>query len=112
MAYSMDLREKVLAACDRGESTASVAARFEIGERTIRAYKRRRRETGDVRPGKPGPTGPIKLTEADHQKLRELLAERPDMTLLELNDHMSASVAESTISRTLKKLGLSRKKRR
>lgn len=31
MAYSLDFRLKVLAACDRSESQASVAQRFEIG---------------------------------------------------------------------------------
>ena len=47
--YSMDLREKVLAAVDRGESCASVARRFEISERTVREY-RCRRDQGRLEP--------------------------------------------------------------
>ena len=35
MAYSMDLRLKVLEALDRGESQASVARRFDLGLRTV-----------------------------------------------------------------------------
>lgn len=112
MAYSMDLREKVLAACDRGESVASVARRFEISEPTIRSFKRLRREQGRPTPRRTGPKGPIKLTPADHQALRAAVAQRPGATLLELRGVLHVEVAESTVCRTLKKLGLSLKKSR
>lgn len=109
--YSMDLREKVLTAVDRGESAAAVGRRFEIHERTVRQFIRRR-EAGRLEPDKPGPQGPIKLTQADHQKLRELVAADPGLTLKQLADEMSVPVAESTIHRALKKLELSFKKSR
>ncbi len=57
MAYSMDLRRKVLAAIDRGETELSVAARFEVAPRTVRYLKQRRRLTGDVLRASPGPRG-------------------------------------------------------
>jgi transposase len=107
--YSMDLREKVLSAVDRGESCASVARRFEVSERTVREY-RRRRDRGRLRPDTPGPRGPIKLNEADHRKLRELLASDPGLTLGQLVGSMHVAVAESTVYRALKKLGISFKK--
>jgi len=107
--YSMDLRRKVLSAFDRGESAAAVARRFDIHERTVRDFVRRR-EAGRLQPAKPGPRGPIKLTEADHRKLRELVAADPGITLKQLAGHMSAPVVESTIHRALKSLGLSFKK--
>ena len=109
--YSMDLREKILAAVDRGESAAAVGRRFDIHERTVRQFIRRR-EAGRLEPDKSGPRGPIKLTLADHQKLRELVAADPGLTLKQLAEQMSVPVAESTIHRALKKLGLSFKKSR
>jgi transposase len=78
---SMDLREKVLAAVDRAESCAGVARRFGISERTVRAC-RRRRDRDRLEPDTPGPRGPTRLDEADHQTLLELIAaeqERPDL---------------------------------
>jgi transposase len=107
--YSMDLREKVLAAVDRGESCASVARRFEISERTVREY-RCRRDQGRLEPEKPGPQGPIRLNETDHDRLRELVAADPGLTLQQLAGHMHVTVVESTIHRALKKLGISFKK--
>jgi transposase len=109
--YSMDLRRKVLAALDRGESARSVARRFEMHDETVRIF-RDRREAGRLEPDKPGPKGPAKLTLADHAKLRELVAADPGLTLKQLADQMSVPVAESTIHRALKKLGLSFKKSR
>lgn len=109
--YSMDLRQKVLAALDRGESARSVARRFEMHEETVRVF-RDRREAGRLEPDKPGPKGPAKLTPADHAKLRELVAADPGLTLKRLAEQMSVRVTESTIHRALKKLGLSFKKSR
>ena len=108
----MDLRLKVLTAVDRGESEACVARRFEIGERTVRRFKRLRREVGSVEPAKTGPKSPIKLKAADDQLMREQIAKRPGITLRELQPLLSVKVAESTICRRLKKLGLTLKKSR
>lgn len=107
--YSIDLRMKVLAACDRGESAASIARRFEISDRTVRAFKRRRVE-GRIEPSKTGPKGPIRLTQADFEKVRELVAKQPGLTLEQIAEHMSVPVWPSTIHRALKKLGISLKK--
>ena len=109
--YSMDLRRKVLAALDRGESARSVARRFDMHDETVRIF-RDRREAGRLEPDKPGPKGPAKLTLADHARLRELVAADPGLTLKQLAEQMSVPVAESTIHRALKKLGLSFKKSR
>lgn len=112
MAYSVDFRMKVLAACDRGESEASVAQRFDIGERTVRRFKKLRREAGSVAPAKTGPKSPIKLTPQDDQLMIEQIAKRPGITLRELRELISEPVAESTICRRLKKLEMTLKKSR
>lgn len=111
MAYSMDFRLKVLAALDRGESQASVARRFEISDRTLRRFKRRR-ASGRLEPDPTGPQEPIKLTPADDRVMRDSVAARPGVTANELLPLLSVKVAECTVCRRLKKLGLSLKKSR
>jgi Helix-turn-helix domain len=50
-AYSVDLRERVVAAFDRAEMTdQDAAALFKVGEATVRRWKRLRRETGALDP--------------------------------------------------------------
>ena len=40
-AYSLDLRERIVAALEEGASVVSVAQRFSVGERTVRTYRAR-----------------------------------------------------------------------
>lgn len=50
-AYSMDLRERVVAACDTREGTREqIAARFSVNVSSIRDLLKRRRETGSIAP--------------------------------------------------------------
>ncbi len=110
MALSMELRRKVLTAVDRGESRASVARRLEISDRTVRRLIQRREQTGDVHPDKTGPKGPMKLTRADEQRMREQVAAKPGVTARQLMAILGVEVVESTVCRALKRLGLSLKK--
>lgn len=48
MPYSKEFRGDVLAACDAGEGTQSVALRFNVSESWVRRVKQQRRETGQV----------------------------------------------------------------
>lgn len=112
MAYSKDLRLKVLSFIDRGESEAGVARRFDIGERTVRRFKQQRRLTGDVTPRKSGPRGPMKLTPEDDALMGEQVRHRPGITARELVPMLSVEVAISTVCRRLNRLGLSLKKSR
>jgi transposase len=110
MAYSNDFRLKVLKAVDRGQSEAAVARRFDIGERTVRRFKQRRRLTGDLTAAKTGPKGPTKLTPKDDALMREQIRCKPGITAKELQPMLGVDVAISTICRRLIKLGLSLKK--
>lgn len=51
---SNDLRERVVAAVDGGESCRSVAVRFEVAVSSVVKWSQRRRRTGSVAPGKMG----------------------------------------------------------
>ena len=108
-AYSQDLRDRVLAACDRGMATKEVAEVFQVSRAWVRRIKQRRREHGETTPRKMGGPGPVKI---DRARLAELVAERPDATLKELRDALGVDCAESSICTALKRMKLTFKKRR
>jgi transposase len=61
--YSLDLRERVVAAVEKhGLSRRQAAARFGVGVRTAISWVRRFRETGSVAPGKMGGHKPKAIT--------------------------------------------------
>lgn len=111
MTYSMDLRERAVAAIEGGQAIAVVARRFGVQRSTVRAW-RDRAASGDLTPAKPGPKSPTKLTPADEQRLAEHVAANPGITLRELRGKLSVKVAESTVCRTLRRMNLSFKKSR
>ena len=65
-AYSLDLRERVVAAIEGGLSTHQAATRFSIGIATAGSWARLKRSQGDVRPGQQGkPKGSVLDAHAD-----------------------------------------------
>ena len=111
MTYSMDLRERVVAAVNDGEPIAVVAQRFRVARPTVRDWRDRARHSV-LSPGVPGPKSPTKITPQDDQLMREQIAKRPGITANELRAMLSVQVAECTVCRRLKKLGLTLKKSR
>ena len=111
MAYSMDLRKRVVAAVEAGQSIAAVARRFSVARATVRDW-RDRAQRGDLSAGTPGPQGPTKLTEADVERIRQRVASEPGVTGGQLLEGLSVTVSAQTVYRHLKRLGLSLKKSR
>ena len=115
-AYSLDLRQKVVAAVERGDRTIEeVAASFGVGLTFVKKMLRQHRETGDLSP-RPHGGGHVPRLSTKHLKLlRAEVARRPDKTVPALRDHLeeraSVSVSTPTVSRALSRLGLSRKKK-
>jgi len=111
--YSQDLRDKVLAACDRGMTTKEVADAFGVCRAWVRRVKQRRREHGETRPRKQGTPGVRRI---DRDVLAKLVAERPEATGPELRDRLAertgVRVTDSAIYAALKALDLTFKKRR
>ena len=71
--YSMDLRQRVVAAIEGGLSTRQAAARFAIGIATAGTWARLKRATGAVRPAKQGkPKGAVLDAHADFFRLERL----------------------------------------
>jgi putative transposase len=79
--YSMDLRERAVAAVEReGQSRQAAARRFGIAPSTVINWVRRLREEGHVRPGQMGGHKPRAICGEDHVWLVERCRER-DFTL-------------------------------
>jgi transposase len=111
-AYSQDLRERVVRACDEGRLTRqALADLFDVSTAWIRRLLQRRRETGSFA-AKPHAGGPAtKLGANQRRQLVELVAQQPDATLAELKARLGAFVHLCTIHRALDRLGLSFKKK-
>ena len=107
--YSQDLRDRVLAAYDRGMKTKAIAEMFSVSPAWARRVKQCRRETGRTTPL---PRGGAMYVKIDRERLIALVEEQPDATLRELRDRLGVQCTEAAICFALKHLGLSFKKRR
>ncbi len=113
-AYSEDLRKKITDALERGRKKSEVARAFGVGPSTVKRYVAMLKESGSLVPKKrPGKRPKIdqrarKLLETDRkQHSASSLSERRKL----LERVAGVRVSEPTISRLLKRLGWSRKKR-
>lgn len=103
MAHSEDLRRRVVKFVRQGGSKAEAARIFGINRGCVYVWFRMEKEGRGRR--KPGPRGAHKV---DMQKLSELVVKRNDLMLKEMAAIFE--VHESTISKALKRTGISRKK--
>ncbi len=115
-AYSKDLRMKVVNAVDRGIPRKEVIKIFGVSLPTLERYIRQRREGGDLTPRpSPGRTPTICATVEQRRALWAQLESNRDATLerhceLWEQEH-GVRVSISTMSRAIRKLGWSYKKR-
>jgi transposase len=116
MAYSMDLRRRVVAAYKDGEgSMRGLAALFRINLSSVRDWVALERRTGDVPPGHGG--GRHRLVDAKREAvIWALLGKNADATLPELCDGLAkrskVHVSPTTMFRVLRRMGVTRKKTR
>ncbi|HEX9241990.1 MAG TPA: transposase [Anaeromyxobacter sp.] len=115
-AYSVDLRERVVRAFEVGEMTDhEVAALFGIGEATVHRWKRRHRETGSLDPLPHKSGNPPRVTPEQRQLVQQIVKEESDLTIPEVAEEFwrrsGTKVSCSAMGRTLRQLGLTRKKR-
>ncbi len=111
---SDDVRERALAAVEDGHRLGDVAAMFRVDPSTLRRWRRRQRQTGSchtlARSGRPRRIGVVKEV-----ALRAQVAAHPDATLAEpcqlWQGTHSVVVSVPTMGRTLRRLGLTLKKR-
>ena len=117
MAYSTDLREKIVRAYDEGlGSQRDIAELFGVSRSFVEKLLHRRRTTGQIT-ALPHGGGRTALCQAKEQELvRRLIEKEPDATLDELCEVVehkrNVRVSRPTMSRVLRRLDLSRKKSR
>lgn len=116
-AYSLDLRQRIIATVDRGGlSQKEVAARFAVTARFIRKLLAQRRELGHIGPLGHGGGRRRLFGEEDLERLRVQVKQKPDATLNELRRKVHPQgrrrvlASRWTISRALKAMGYTRKK--
>ena len=114
-AYSLDLRTRVLDACDGGMRTKQVAKRFAVSPAWVRRMKQRRRENGSIAP-RPIPGGKPKLDEAARARVAAFVAEQPDATLEELRgwiaEELHVRISIGGLWETLRRMNFTLKKSR
>lgn len=109
--YSYDLRQKVIQAIQLdGLMIMEVSQLFNISRSTISLWLSRQAQTGDFQalPNQPPGNG-HKIT--DWEKFREFAKTHGDKTQVEMAVLWEGEISDRTISRALKKIGFTRKKR-
>lgn len=109
--YSYDLRKKVLQAIELdGLRISEASVLFGISRDTIRLWRHRQRETGNFQalPNKPPGNG-HKIT--DWEKFTLFVEANGDKTQVEMAQLWPEQISDRTISRALKKIGFTRKKK-
>jgi len=105
MTYSMDLRERVVPACDekRG-SRQHIAKLYGVSTAWIRRLLQRRRERGTIAPKPHGGGRRPKIAGRKLDRLKELVQQQPDATLVELRDRCGVDASIMAVHRALERL--------
>jgi transposase len=109
VAYSQDLRDRVIAARERGLKTKHVADLFGVSRSWVRRVIQRKRDCGESRPR---PRGGVTVIKIDLERLRQLVQQSPDATARQLHQSLGINCSISAVDMALRRLGLSFKKRR
>ena len=113
-AYSLDLRERVVAALDSGQTYQQVAQRFDLSVPTVGRY-RRLKKTQNTLAAKRSPGRKPNLSPQDQEQLSQLFATRADWTLQTLRtawlEQSGKSISIGSLHGWMHKLGFSYKKR-
>jgi transposase len=110
--HSMDLRERVVAAIDAQEgSQREIARRYGVSVSFIVRLLQHRRATGGLEPSPHGGGRSFSLDAEARRRLAAMIGKRPDATLQQLKTFGSFDCTLTTLWRTLRRMGLTRKKK-
>ncbi|MEC4722737.1 transposase [Noviherbaspirillum sp. CPCC 100848] len=115
--YSLDLRQKILQAHERGMgSQREIAEFFGVSLSFVEKLLQRARHTGDATAKKQGRSPSTRLDDTAQAHVRLLVERQPDITLAELADHVDqltgVRVRPATLCRLLQRLRMPLKKDR
>ena len=110
---SIDLRERIVAAYDRGDGTREqIAERYNVALGMVKKLLQQRRRTGDIAPRHRYSGAKPKITPKHERVLKRLVGRSPDMTLEELRDAIGVECTLPAVFYALKRIDLPLKKRR
>jgi transposase len=110
-AYSIDLRQRVVAAYDAGEGTQEqVAARFAVSVSWVRKLLRQRRDIGSIEPRPHGGGHAPAFDAPADARLRQAIRDDSDATLEELGRLAGVACGVSAVFRAVGRLDITRKK--
>jgi transposase len=109
----LDLRKRVLADCDQGMSSENAARKYSVSISWVYDLRKRRRETGSIEP-KQYKRGAKRKLAPYEQEVRQLIADHPDATLIELHAMLpnKENVSINTLHQFLVHLKITWKKKR
>lgn len=111
-AISLDLRTRILKACDRGDGTQEqIARRFCVSYGLVKKLLQQRRRTGCIEPRYRFCGRKPVILPAHRKALRALVAAEPDLTLEELRARLGLACTIQAIHYVLAGMGLTYKKR-
>lgn len=113
IAYSQDLRERAINACQRGEPVSVIARRLEVSESWVRRVYRRFQETGERASHRLGGYR-VSCLASWKETIEGWIAEKPDLTLAEIVerlDEQGVAITTHPLWRQLKQWGLRFKKK-
>lgn len=110
---SMDLRERIVAAYDRGDGTREqIATRYDVSVGMVKKLLQQRRRVGDIQPRHRFSGAKPKITPEHRTRLLELVREHPDHTLEQLRDAIGVECTLQAVFYALKREGITLKKSR
>ena len=110
---SQDLRQRIIAARERGEGTGEVCRRFGVSRKSVERFWKQHRLTGACRPKQVGGYRRSRLEPHDRTLCR-WIAGQPDLTLGDLQKRclkqLNVAIGITALWHRLEQLGLSYKK--
>jgi transposase len=110
-AFSLDLRQRVLADCQAGLTYAAIARRYTVSAEWVRIFYKRFRDTGEIA-ARSHATKRRPYHVRHEAELRAAIAGEPDRTLEQLRQHLGGAVSIGTLWKALRALKVSFKKSR
>lgn len=111
MAYSKDLRKRIIAAVEKGElNKTEIQSFFQISKTGLSYLIKHIKQTGSIDPKPYGGGRRSKFQEDDIEKIKKYLNENRDATLEEILEYTGKDASIMAVFRTLKKMGYRLKK--
>ena len=105
-AFSLDLRQRVLADCQAGGTYAAIARKYTVSAEWVRTFYQRFRETGEVA-ARSHATKRRPYHARHEAELRAAVADKPDRTLEQLRRHLGGHVSIGTLWKAPRALKIS-----